>query len=82
MGYTENDDAPANNPMLYDDVSTDCEPIVTNADLANMNIETYFGGYTNSADKTDDAGVEWGYPKNLRFADYDQSNYGVPAGGV
>jgi hypothetical protein len=39
MGYTEGDDInDIQNPLPVDEVKTDCEPIVTNADLANMGI--------------------------------------------
>jgi len=41
MGYTE-ETIPKTNEAAIDAISTSCDPIKTNADLANMGITEYF----------------------------------------
>jgi len=74
MGYTEGDETnDIQNPLPVKDVETDCEPIVTNADLANMGIVEYYCGWTNAQTKTNerdawcDPEVVWGYQANTTF---------------
>lgn len=42
MGYNSETDGEDFTPVTKDDVESSCDPIITNADLANMGIENYY----------------------------------------